>query len=88
MNTQSVEVSNEEGFYLWMMRLNRVAKIKGFTKAARIGKVKITFQYREKSNLWGRFGGGWNWKLGFQAGSNCLIIELLIASLRIEKVQP
>ena len=46
---------------------------------------KIKFQYREKNNLWGRFGGGWNWKLGFQAGGSSLIINLLVMTISFRK---
>lgn len=31
----------------------------------------------------GRFGGGWNWNLGFQAGGRCIIFNLLWGSIRI-----
>lgn len=37
----------------------------------------------------GRFGGGWQWKLGFQAGNlsrrrGTIIVSLLVCSVRIE----
>lgn len=48
-------------------------------------KLKGNFTIRSKTNSWGRFGGGWNWKLGFQAGGSTIIISLLIAELRINK---
>lgn len=46
-----------------------------------IGRLKIKFEARSKKNLWGRFGGGWNWKLGVQGGSTTWIFSLLIATL-------
>lgn len=51
-------------------------------------KLKGNFTIRSKTNSWGRFGGGWNWKLGFQAGGSTIIISLLIAELRINKYKP
>lgn len=48
-------------------------------------RLKGNFTIRSKSNSWGRFGGGWNWKLGFQAGGSTIIISLLIAELRINR---
>ena len=40
------------------------------------------FSMRSKDGFMGRFGGGWNWKLGFQVGGNTIIISLLVAELR------
>ena len=48
-------------------------------------RLEGNFTIRSKSNSWGRFGGGWNWKLGFQAGGSTIIISLLIAELRIDR---
>lgn len=50
-------------------------------KVWRIGRLKIGFYWRTSDGLWGRFGGGWNWKLGFQAGCGTVIIALLVAEL-------
>lgn len=33
----------------------------------------------------GRFGGGWNWKLGLQAGGRTLIIYLLWGAIIIDR---
>lgn len=30
--------------------------------------IKIKFSWRSPRSLMGRFGGGWNWKIGVQAG--------------------
>lgn len=45
--------------------------------------VYISFNMRKKSEIFGRFGGGWNWQLGFQIGGSTIIINLLVASVRI-----
>lgn len=45
--------------------------------------MKIKLEHRPPK-LFGRFGGGWNWKLGFQAGGKTLIISLLVFSIRVE----
>lgn len=50
-----------------------------------LGSWIVTLSKRATDGLMGRFGGGWNWKLGFQAGGNTVIISLLIAELRIER---
>ncbi len=31
----------------------------------------------------GRFGGGWNWSLGFKAGGKCIVFNLLVGSIRV-----
>jgi len=36
-----------------------------------------------KSDLWGRFGGGWNWKVGVQVGGRTVIFNLLTFSLSV-----
>ena len=50
-----------------------------------VGRLEITVELRkgQKHNPWGRFGGGWNWELGFQASSRTVIINWLIGSTRI-----
>lgn len=46
--------------------------------------MKIKWKRGDPNAFWGRFGGGWNWKLGFQAGGSTLIISLLVGDLRID----
>ena len=46
--------------------------------------MKISLHYNKANSLLGRFGGGWNWKLGFQIGYKTLLISLLICEIRIE----
>lgn len=46
--------------------------------------MKIKFYHCDKKKYWGRFGGGWNWKLGFQAGGKTVILNLLVFSIIIE----
>lgn len=50
----------------------------------KIGRLSIEYRHRSPENRGGRFGGGWNWKAGFQAGSGTLIINLLVATLRFD----
>jgi len=44
----------------------------------------VTLRIRSKNSIMGRFGGGWNWKLGLQAGERTLIISLLVLDVRID----
>jgi len=50
-----------------------------------MGNFAITLQ-TGKSDGWGRFGGGWNWCLGFEIGGTTLVLNLLICSVRLEKI--
>lgn len=43
-------------------------------------------EVRSKNNLWGRFGGGWNWHIGAQWGESTIIWYLLIGMLRVSKM--
>jgi hypothetical protein len=49
--------------------------------------MKISFSIRSSNGFMGRFGGGWNWKLGFQAGGRSIVISLLIAELTISLIK-
>ena len=49
----------------------------------RIGRLECSYRRRPKSMLMGRFGAGWNWKLGVSIGGNTAIFDLLIASIRV-----
>lgn len=55
-----------------------------FEKRLQIGRIKIKFSCLGRDAFMGRFGGGWQWKVGFQAGGRCLLISLLVAELRLE----
>lgn len=56
-----------------------------FKKKFENNYFKIRFEMRSKNNLMGRFGGGWNWKLGVQIGGSTIIISLLVAELIISR---
>lgn len=38
---------------------------------------------KRNDGIMGRFGGGWNWKLGIQAGGRTVLISLLIMEISI-----
>lgn len=46
---------------------------------------KVTFGHRTPDEPMGRFGGGWQWSLGFEAGGNTIIFNLLVCSVRIDR---
>ena len=63
----TIEVDKEEAGWLGIMRLNKLWGRKEIVRKWRFGRLSIDFSWRSRKNLWGRFGGGWNWELGFQA---------------------
>ena len=61
--------------------------MKEWDKAAIIGKIKINSKHSNPNNLFGRFGGGWNWMLGFRVGGSTVILHFLVFDIRITKVR-
>ena len=57
--------------------------MKAIDKKVTVGTFRLHFQKRDKAQSFGRFGGGWNWNVGIQAGGRTVIINLLVCSLRI-----
>lgn len=55
------------------------------TKHWYLAGFHIKWSMRPRNSFPGRFGAGWNWKVGFQAGGGTLLISLLIAELVIER---
>lgn len=58
-------------------------------KKFRIGGLCTKFEMRSSKGFMGRFGGGWDWKLGLQASTpskrGCtVIVSLLVAELRFD----
>lgn len=69
-----------------LLKINAAYPVKyNIDKRGSLAGWEFHFSARSKDNLWGRFGGGWDWKLGVQGGGNTFIISLLIADLRISK---
>jgi hypothetical protein len=50
-------------------------------KTWHLGRLKITFSWRSRKDWMGRFGGGWQWKLGIQVGGSTVLLSLLICEL-------
>lgn len=84
--THTKGLTEKEKSIINIVRLNEFLKKDEIIKYWIIGNCKITFHWQSKNNMWGRFGGGWNWKLGFQAGGSTLIISLLIFDVTFRKI--
>jgi hypothetical protein len=50
----------------------------------KIAGWRVRFEYVSGSE-WGRFGGGWNWALGFRAGGSTLECYMLVFSIRLDR---
>ena len=74
-------LTDEESGIIAMCRLNTLVGREGVQRIVRLWRLEVRYERRFKSNLWGRFGGGWNWKLGIQAGRRTVIVNLLVSSL-------
>lgn len=46
-------------------------------------KAELSIEWRKRSSFMGRFGGGWNWCIGFELGSTSLIINCLVFMIRL-----
>ena len=57
---------------------------KRIQKEIKIDRLRIVFNFKSKDCFMGRFGGCWNWKVGFQAGGRTIIFNLLVFSVRFE----
>ena len=66
--------------FLWAINQNTMYVWK--LQPIYIGRLRISGEQRRKKNLWGRFGGGWNWALGFEASRTSLILNLLVCMFR------
>ena len=80
----SKKLSCKEEMIIGVVRMNKATPILEVKKTANIGRLRAQFHWRSKRNLSGRFGGGWNWKIGAQAGGGTLIVEVFVFSLRFD----
>ena len=77
----------ERGF-IEVVRINASRKIIGISERAVVFGFPVSFSWRSRKNPLGRFGGGWQWKLGFQAGGGTVIVSILVCELRIDRRRP
>ena len=70
---------------LSIVALNKLLPKDEIVKRWSVLGFEIKFRWRSKKNLWGRFGGGWNWALGFEASGSSINIMLLIFTVGIHR---
>lgn len=83
--TETIEVTKDEKGWLEFARFrkeydkdNKVLSIK---KDWEISRLKISFSFKSRRAFMGRFGGGWNWKVGVQGSGNQWIFSLLTCTV-------
>ena len=79
-----MEITKTEELFVEVMRANQSRKIIGLRKQWRAFGRCITFSWRSRKNPMGRFGGGWQWKIGVQIGGRTTIVSMLICELRFD----
>ena len=78
-------LSTREKGILAMVRLNELLGTQGINKTWNIGSWSFTFEWRSRKNLWGRFGGGWNWHVGAEWSRTTIIVFLLVCMVSIRR---
>lgn len=75
----------ERNGILAICALNKLEKEREFYKRIRLGNLNISVSWRSSKHLWGRFGGGWQWALGFEVAKRTLNLNCLVFSIMIWK---
>jgi hypothetical protein len=88
MESSSDKLTPQERSIIDVVRLNKATPLQEVKRNWRWGRWEFSYRRRSKDNLWGRFGGGWNWKFGFDIGGTTVILNLLVSTLRISRAKP
>lgn len=82
-----MNLSRHEKGIIEIVRLNKSTKEIAIRKKITFWRLEIRFVWKSKKNLHGRFGGGWNWKLGFQSAGKTIIFSLLICAITFHVIE-
>lgn len=66
----------------------RTLRAQEVVRTLRVGAWKVRYRWRSRHSLFGRFGAGWQWALGFRLGRGTLLVDCLIFSIMISKATP
>lgn len=57
------------------------------TRSVDVGPLAFRYDRRTSDAFMGRFGGGWQWKVGVQASRGCrtVLVNLLVCSIRVTR---
>ena len=85
-----MSIKPHERAYLNIIRADKILEAQEVFNKSRIthewkpfSPLRIVFTWKSSKCLWGRFGGGWQWAVGFEASRNAIIFNLLICSISI-----
>jgi len=81
------ELTKKEQGIVAIVRYNKIRKLGWVNMVWDVGPWRIKYEKRPVSDLWGRFGGGWQWEVGICAstGFRTVIVNLLVCSVRITR---
>lgn len=52
------------------------------------GRWRVGYERRTRDEPMGRFGGGWQFNVGFESSRSCVILNLGVAMLRVSWREP
>lgn len=87
MESSPDKITPQERAIIDVVRLNKATPSLEVKRDWRWGRWEFSYRRRSSKNLWGRFGGGWNWKFGFDIGGTAVILNLLVSTLRISRAK-
>ncbi len=65
--------------------LNKLEDRGEIRKHFNIGALRVSFCWKSSKCFMGRFGGGWQWALGFRSSRSTLLLNCLVFSLMISR---
>ncbi len=90
MTTKQIKATDvlgktEANGILALCALNKLEGRKEIRKRFNIGALRVSFCWKSSKCLMGRFGGGWQWALGFRSSGSTLLLDCLVFSLMISR---
>jgi len=90
LSIKQLEASNilsqtESRGILAICALNKLERKREIHKRFKLGNLQFSFHWGDKKSMWGRFGGGWQWALGFEFSGQTLLLNCLVFSLVVSK---
>jgi hypothetical protein len=76
---------HEQAGILAVCALNRLDKQERLeiNRSWSCGRLSVALRWRSRKCFMGRFGGGWNWKIGVAWSRSCIIADLLVFSVQL-----
>lgn len=82
MDDREQLIQRSQGMMAWHAEKNPEYVV---NRKLEVGRWLLRVQWRSRDNAWGRFGGGWNWALGFRIGGSTLLIDLILLSIILRR---